>query len=80
VTPSPFDAETTYRIKESGTPVTEDGYKHNEPKWLVCGACGATVELTPEPSAGVDELPHDPDCPQRFARSDYWEQEFRQAE
>jgi hypothetical protein len=79
VTPSPFDAETSYVIEDSGTPVSEDGYKHNEPRWLVCGACGASVELTPEPSAGVDELPHDPDCPQRFAKTHWWREQFQQA-
>lgn len=69
---SPFNPDTSYVIEASGTPVSEDGYKHNEPRWLVCGECGASVEITPEPSAGVDELPHDPDCPQRPVKTAWW--------
>ena len=80
MTPSPFDPETNYVIEESGTPVSEDGYKHNEPRWLVCGECGASVEITPEPSAGVDELPHAPECPQRFARCEWWRETFASAD
>ena len=78
MTPSPFDPETSYLIEESGTPVSEDGYKHNEPKYLVCGTCGASVELTEEPSAGVDELPHSKDCSQRYVKSKYWRKNFTQ--
>lgn len=74
---TPWDPETHYRIEESGTPVSEDGYKHNEPKWLVCAACGARVLLTEDPSPGIDEPGHEPACPQRFVKSDWWTEQFQ---
>ena len=77
MTASPFDAETHYKIIDSDSPVNVDGYKLGEPKRLVCEECGARVELTAEPSAGVDDLPHSPACSQRFARSEYWRQRFQ---
>jgi hypothetical protein len=69
---SPFDPQTHYDIIESKTPVSEDGYKIHEPKWLRCSECGAQVLLTEEPSRGVDDLSHDVDCPQRFAHSEWY--------
>jgi len=74
---SPFDADTEYEIVDSTTPHTEDGYWPGEPKTLRCGGCGATVQLTAEPTAGIDDgLPHACDCPQRFARSQWWRDHF----
>lgn len=73
---TPWDSETEYRIERSETPVTEDGYKIGEPKWLICETCTAHVLLTEEPSAGVDELDHDLDCPQRWVRSEWWSEQF----
>jgi hypothetical protein len=70
--PSPFDDDTEYRIEKSGTPPTVDGYAAEEPKYLICECCGARVQLTDGPSAGIDDLPHAPACPQRFARSEWW--------
>lgn len=70
------DPETHFRIERSQTPVTVDGYKINEPKWLVCSSCEAAVILTEEPSPGIDELQHEPSCPQRFVKSQFWEQQF----
>jgi len=75
---SPFDPDTHFAIVPSDTPVSEDGYKLGEPKRLECDACSASVLLTRQPSAGVDELQHDPDCPQRFVRSDWWAMQFSQ--
>lgn len=72
MTVSPFDAATVYEIRRSDSPITVDGYKIGEPKRLRCAECGASVLLTPDPSAGVDDLQHDPDCSQRWARSEWW--------
>lgn len=71
-----FDPDTEFVIERSETPVSEDGYKHNEPKYLTCAHCSARELLTEEPSAGVDELQHDPDCPQRWARTPWWRDHF----
>jgi len=69
---TPWDAESEYRIERSQTPVSEDGYKKGEPKYLACQYCEARVLLTPDPEdPGVDDLAHDRDCPNRFARS-HW--------
>jgi hypothetical protein len=76
MTASPFDAETHYAIVDSESPITVDGYNKGEPKWLQCEECDARVQLTEDPSAGVDDLPHGPDCSQRFARSRYWRRRF----
>ena len=73
---SPFDPDTHYSIVPSDTPVNVDGYKLGEPQHLRCDECGASVLLTPEPSPGIDELQHEPDCPQRWARSDWWAMQF----
>ncbi|WP_197425384.1 hypothetical protein [Halobacterium sp. CBA1126] len=64
-----FDPSTEFEIQRSETPISEDGYKLGEPKYLTCAHCTAQVLLTEEPSPGVDELPHDPGCPQRWART-----------
>jgi hypothetical protein len=77
--PTPWEPDTEYRIETSETPVDVDGYKIGEPKRLVCEACGASVLLTEEPSRGIDELGHAPCCPQRYARSEFWTEEFLQA-
>jgi len=77
---SPFDPMTEYALRNSGTPVTEDGYKHNEPKWLCCSECGASVELTEKPSAGVDEIGHGPDCDQRWSRTEWWRERVPRTE
>jgi hypothetical protein len=69
---TPWQKETEYRLEKSDTPVDVDGYKIGEPKELVCADCGATVQLTEEPSAGIDDLEHSPTCSNRFAKSDWW--------
>lgn len=69
---TPWDKSTHYSIIKSETPVDVDGYKIGEPKKIRCDGCGAEELLTPDPSAGVDDLQHDRDCPQRFARSEWW--------
>jgi hypothetical protein len=73
---SPFDPETHYFLERSQSPRSVDGYRQEEPKRLVCEECGANVRLTEQPSAGVDELGHDPTCPQRYAKSRWWRERF----
>jgi len=70
---SPFDPETEYYIRRSQTPRWKDGYKVGEPMFLGCAECGAEVLITEEPSPGIDDgIPHDPDCPQRFAKTEWY--------
>ena len=71
------DPETTFELVRSSTPVSEDGYKLGEPKFVRCTECGADVLLTEEPSPGIDELGHTPQCGQRYVRSRWWREQFR---
>lgn len=71
-----YDPETEFEITRSETPVSEDGYKLGEPKYLECAHCSARVLLTEAPSRGIDELGHDPDCRQRWARTRWWREHF----
>lgn len=71
-----LDPDVEYEIQRSETPVSVDGYKLGEPKWFACAECGARVLLTEEPSPGLDELQHEPDCSQRFARTEWWREHF----
>lgn len=72
------DEDTEFEIERSDTPVDVDGYKLDEPKRLECPECGAGVLLTPDPSPGVDELQHHPQCDQRWVRSEWWAEHFTQ--
>lgn len=74
--PTPWDEQTEYEIIHSDSPVDIDGYKLGEPCALRCATCSAHIPLTREPSAGIDELPHDPECPQRWVRSEWWRRQF----
>lgn len=71
-----FDPSTEFEIVRSETPVSEDGYKLGEPKYLRCPRCQADVLLTEEPTPGLDELPHAPGCRQRFAKTPWWRDHF----
>lgn len=71
------DPSTEFEIVCSDSAVTVDGYALGEPKWLRCPECDADVLLTEEPSPGVDELGHAPNCSQRFVRSRWWREQFR---
>jgi len=73
---TPWEPEVHYRIVHSETGPSDDGYWQGEPKYLECEACGARVQLTETPSAGVDELPHAPGCSQRWAKSEWWRAHF----
>jgi hypothetical protein len=70
------DPDTEFELERSDTPVDVDGYKLGEPKQLKCVACGAAVLLTESPTPGVDELQHEPACPQRFVKSRWWRNNF----
>ena len=60
------DPETHYHLVTSETPHTVDGVNLGEPTGEVrCCACGSVAE-------NIDEIPHAPDCPQRWVRSDWW--------
>lgn len=60
------DEDTHYALERSDTPVNVDGFKLGEPTGVViCEACENAA-------LNVDEIPHAKDCPQRFARSDWW--------
>jgi len=69
---TPWDRETEFAIQTSDSGIEVDGYALNEPKRLVCEGCGASVLLTEDPSPGVDDLEHSRDCPNRFAKSDWY--------
>lgn len=71
------DESTHFEIVRSETPLDVDGYKIGEPKYLRCTECGAQELLTPDPSPGVDELQHEPDCPQRYVKSRWWARNFQ---
>jgi len=71
------DPSTEFDLVASSTPISEDGYKIGEPKLLQCAECGAGVLLTEDPSPGIDELQHEPNCPQRWVRSRWWRKQFR---
>ncbi len=60
------DPETHFRLERSDTPITDDGFKLGELTGEVtCLACGKTGE-------NVDEIPHAPECDQRWVRSEWW--------
>ena len=62
--------DTEYRIVRSDTPVWDDGFKVGEPTGEIeCCACGRSA-------LNIDEIPHRQDCPQRWARTDFWRDQF----
>lgn len=70
---TPWDGDTHFRIEDSDSPITVDDYALGEPKRLVCEACGASVILDPDlATPGIDDLEHASDCPNRFARSEWF--------
>lgn len=59
------DPDTKFELVVSDTPVDVDGFKLGEPTGTVrCEECGAEHK-------NIDEIPHEPDCSQRFCHS-YW--------
>jgi len=64
------DADTEFELLRSDTPVDVDGYKLGELTGEVqCDECGAVA-------ANVDEIPHEPDCDQRWVTSHWWAEHF----
>jgi len=62
---------THFRVVRSETPVSVDGFKIGEPTGEIeCEACGAS-------HLNVDEIPHDEGCPQRFVKSEWWQETAR---
>jgi hypothetical protein len=60
------DPATHFRVVESETPLTVDGINLGEPTGEIeCCSCGAVGE-------NIDEIPHRPDCDQRFVKSHWW--------
>lgn len=75
---TPWESDTEFKLVRSETPISEDGYKIGEPKLLTCEYCSAEALLTEDPSdPGVDDLSHDRHCPQRFVRSEWFQQHYR---
>jgi hypothetical protein len=67
------DPGTEFEIVTSETAHTVDGFWPGEPTGEVrCTECGAIHE-------NVDEIPHDPDCSQRFVHSWWWADQFESA-
>jgi len=60
------DPETHFRILTSDTPVSVDGYALGEPTGEVLCLCCWESHLN------IDEIPHEPDCPQRFVHSEWY--------
>lgn len=62
--------ETEYELERSETPVSVDGFAKGEPTGVViCMSCGAS-------HLNIDEIPHDEDCDQRWAKTDFWRDRF----
>ncbi|MEE6210876.1 hypothetical protein U3A55_12025 [Salarchaeum sp. III] len=60
------DPETHFRIVESDTPVSVDGFAKGEPTGEIeCLECGAV-------HVNIDDIPHDAECPNRFAHSRWY--------
>lgn len=66
------DPRTHFRLERSDTPVTVDGFTLGELTGVVeCLECG-------ESHTNIDEIPHAPDCDQRWVRSEWWVEQIRQ--
>ncbi|RDZ61405.1 hypothetical protein C5B90_19220 [Haloferax sp. Atlit-12N] len=72
------DLDTYFEIVRSETSISNDGLRMREPKALRCSECGAQLPLTRERSPGIEELPHEPGCSQRYVTSRYWIRQFQQ--
>lgn len=62
--------ETEYRVVRSETSIDIDGFRKGEPTGEIeCLECGQS-------HLNIDEIPHDEDCSQRFAKTDWWRDHF----
>lgn len=65
-----LDRDTEYRVVRSETSIDIDGFRVGEPTGEIeCCACGRSA-------MNIDEIPHTQECPQRWARTEYWRQRF----
>ena len=65
------DPSTEFHLERSDTPVNVDGFKLGELTGEVtCLECDKTGE-------NIDEIPHAPQCEQRWVRSDWWVEHIR---
>ncbi|WP_207891208.1 hypothetical protein [Natrarchaeobius oligotrophus] len=62
--------DTEYQVVRSETPVWDDGFKIGEPTGMI-QCCGCEKR-----ALNIDEIPHDPDCAQRWAKTDFWRDRF----
>ena len=64
------DADTEFELVIAETSEGRDGLRRGEPTGEVrCVECGAVAET-------VEEIPHEPSCPQRGVTSRWWERTF----
>jgi hypothetical protein len=70
------DPDTEFEIETAESSEGWDGVRNGEPVRMRCPKCGATLPITRDPSASIEELPHEPGCEQRGVVSEYWEETF----
>jgi len=64
------DPDTEFELIISDTSKGRDGVRKGEPTGEIrCPECGAVAEV-------IEEIPHDPDCEQRFVASEFWAEQF----
>lgn len=69
------DPDTHFHLirGSAGRPVAENGSRRRN-QWtgeIRCCECGSVGE-------NIDEIPHRPECSQRWVRSRFWQHEFEQ--
>lgn len=65
------DSDTEFELIRSDTPIDVDGFKIGEPTGEIkCLECGSQHD-------NIDEIPHDPDCSQRWVKSAWWADHLR---
>lgn len=65
-----LDPDTEYQVVKSETSISNDGLRKGEPTGEIeCCECGQSA-------MNIDEIPHEPDCSQRFSKTRYWRDRF----
>jgi hypothetical protein len=65
------DEETEFELVVAETSDGMDGVRRGEPTGEVrCVECGRVADV-------IEEIPHKPDCPQRFVTSRWWAAQFQ---